>query len=230
MEYRVCRICSNEKELSERFFYKRGSGFRWECRLCALQNRKEHYPEIKEERADYIRQYYRENKETILEQNKNYIAENQEQRTAYLHTYYQNNKNEIIDKNHTRHKIRRKEDPAYRLRKDLSTRIYAELKKVGGSKNGESILKHFLYSIQELKEHLENQFETWMTWENQGKYNAATWKDDDITTWTWQLDHIIPQANLPYTSMEDDNFKKCWALSNLRPLSAKQNVIDGNRR
>lgn len=29
--------------------------------------------------------------------------------------------------------------------------------------------------------------------------------------------------------MEDENFKKCWALSNLRPLSAKQNVLDGNR-
>jgi len=30
--------------------------------------------------------------------------------------------------------------------------------------------------------------------------------------------------------MEDENFKKCWALENLRPLSAKQNIIEGNRR
>ena len=29
--------------------------------------------------------------------------------------------------------------------------------------------------------------------------------------------------------MEDDNFKKCWALENLRPLSAKQNIVDGVR-
>lgn len=29
--------------------------------------------------------------------------------------------------------------------------------------------------------------------------------------------------------MEDDNFKRCWALENLRPYSAKQNIIDGAR-
>lgn len=29
--------------------------------------------------------------------------------------------------------------------------------------------------------------------------------------------------------MEDEEFKKCWALSNLRPYSAKQNIIDGAR-
>ena len=29
--------------------------------------------------------------------------------------------------------------------------------------------------------------------------------------------------------MEDENFKKCWALSNLRPLNSKQNLLEGNR-
>lgn len=56
---------------------------------------------------------------------------------------------------------------------------------------------------------------------------ANTWKDDDITTWTWQIDHIVPQSDLPYTSMEDDNFKKTWTLDNLRPFPAKQNWLDG---
>jgi hypothetical protein len=30
--------------------------------------------------------------------------------------------------------------------------------------------------------------------------------------------------------MDDENFKKCWALENLRPYSAKQNIIDGVTR
>jgi hypothetical protein len=30
--------------------------------------------------------------------------------------------------------------------------------------------------------------------------------------------------------MTDENFQKCWALKNLRPYSAKQNVIDGTGR
>ena len=94
--------------------------------------------------------------------------------------------------------------------------------------------------FNKLKNHLEILFshpdnlapdgQIWMNWDNHGKYVAKTWNDDDPSTWTWNLDHIIPISHLPFHSMEDDNFKKAWALSNLRPLSAKQNVKDGNRR
>jgi len=99
-----------------------------------------------------------------------------------------------------------------------------------GNKGCKSISKYLLYTIGELKNHLETQFESWMTWNNQGKYDPKTWDDNDQTTWTWNIDHIIPQSKLFYTSLEDDNFKKAWALNNLRPLSAKQNILDGNRR
>jgi len=61
-------------------------------------------------------------------------------------------------------------------------------------------------------------------------YNANTWDDSDSSTWTWQIDHIIPQSTFAYSSMEDEAFKKCWSLDNLRPLSAKQNYLDGVRR
>ncbi len=105
--------------------------------------------------------------------------------------------------------------------------INKQLKLSDSSKNGESCLKYLPFNSNDIKIYLENQFESWMTWNNQGKYNPKTWKDEDPTTWTWQLDHIIPQSDLPYTSMEDDNFKKCWAFSNLRPLSSKQNQLDG---
>jgi hypothetical protein len=78
-----------------------------------------------------------------------------------------------------------------------------------------------------LKEHLEKQFELWMNWNNYGKYNAKIWNDNDSTTWTWQIDHIIPHSTFQYVSMQDDSFKKCWAIENLRPLSSKQNLLDG---
>ena len=66
-----------------------------------------------------------------------------------------------------------------------------------------------------------------MTWNNQGVYIPKIWNDQDPATWKWQIDHIIPQSDLPYTSMEDDNFKRCWSFENLRPLNAKQNFQDG---
>lgn len=123
-----------------------------------------------------------------------------------------------------------KTDPAFRIRSYLSRDINANLKKSGGSKNRKSILNYLPYSMPELKQHIESQFEPWMNWSNWGRYNADSWNDNDSSTWTWQIDHIIPHSDLPYDSMEHENFKKCWNLSNLRPLNAKQNIIDGTTK
>ncbi len=84
--------------------------------------------------------------------------------------------------------------------------------------------------MSELKIHLENQFEPWMNWNNYGSYISSKWNDNDQLTWTWQIDHIIPQSILQYSSVNDDTFKKCWSLDNLRPLSSKQNILDGLTR
>lgn len=130
------------------------------------------------------------------------------------------------EKHKARAKRLRQTDPHFRIRKSISFGIWRSLKKNGSSKNS-SCLKHLPYSIEELKLHLESQFETWMKWSNYGPYNRKSWKDDNISTWTWQIDHVIPQSILPYVSMEDENFKKCWALNNIRPYPAKQNIIDG---
>jgi hypothetical protein len=50
------------------------------------------------------------------------------------------------------------------------------------------------------------------------------------TTWTWNIDHIIPHSTFKYISMEDQSFKECWSLTNLRPYSAKQNILDKDNR
>lgn len=81
------------------------------------------------------------------------------------------------------------------------------LKKCNSSKNGESCSKYLLYTIQELKDHLESLFEPWMNWDNQGVYRIKNWNDNDSSTWTWQIDHIIPKEDLPFLNMEEDNFK-----------------------
>ena len=126
-------------------------------------------------------------------------------------------------------KNRRKRDPVYKMRKYISTAIYRMLKSKGAVKDS-SIMNYLPYSIKQLNEYIENKFDFWMTWDNIGRFNNKTWDNNDSSTWVWNLDHIIPQSDLPFVSMEEENFKKCWALINLRPYSAKQNLIDGNRR
>lgn len=141
------------------------------------------------------------------------------------------NSQDPIAKQKRNERLREKrKDPVTKLRISISAVIRTALQKQGVSKNNLSCLKYLSYTIAELKQHLGSLFESWMTWENWGVYNSKTWNDNDPSTWTWQIDHIIPHSTLPYTSMEDENFKKCWALENLRPYSAKQNNIDGGSK
>lgn len=116
----------------------------------------------------------------------------------------------------------------FKLRTILSVSIGRALRRRGGSKRS-SILSALPYSMDELIGHLESQFEPWMNWSNMGRYSKA-WDDNDPSTWTWQIDHIVPASTFKYKSMQDKTFKKCWSLLNLRPLSAKKNLIDGTNR
>ena len=227
MNSKYCCIC--KQALSLESFNKRKlskDGLRSECKLCRKKQRN-----INIERAKSLDKISRDrHKDKRRLRSKIYFSNNRENKKLYDNIYYTNNKNIIINKHSMSNKLRRKNDIIFYLRGRISTMIGCALKKNSSSKSGMSILKYLPYTITQLKQYLESLFEPWMTWENHGSYNRKQWNDNNLTTWTWQLDHIMPQSELPYTSMEDENFKKCWALENLRPYSAKQNILDGTRR
>jgi len=72
------------------------------------------------------------------------------------------------------------------------------------------------YSYKELAVHLERQFNNGMSWDEFMKGNI-------------HIDHIIPVSHFKPTSTDDPNFKHCWALCNLRPLWAKDNLTKAAR-
>lgn len=111
----------------------------------------------------------------------------------------------------------------------FSCAIGFALKKNGGTKNGLSCFEKLPYTQENLKKHIESGFEWWMNWDNYGPYISKTWIDDNPTTWTWNIDHIIPISLLPHDSMDHPNFIKCWSLNNLRPFSSKANLHKSNR-
>jgi hypothetical protein len=148
----------------------------------------------------------------------------------YQKIYRQKKKAERKEKSKIYYKRKVKSDPSFKLRKNISRTVYRALRLRGSSKKGKSCFPYLSWTIQELKDHIENQFEPWMNWENQGHYKPETWDDNDTTTWKWQLDHIIPHSTFQYTTMDCQEFRDCWDLSNLRPLSAKQNLFDGISR
>lgn len=184
----------------------------------------------KEQRKFYDQNRYFENKEFFKDKNHNYYLNNKEIIIDNANQYYIDNKDLVKENHKTYVKYKRTNDVIFNLRSQVSKNINRILKSNGSLKNNNSILDFLPYSLQELKEYLEKQFEPWMTWQNWGKYNKNTWNNENQLTWTWQIDHIVPQSKLPYTSMEDNNFKKCWSLDNLRPYSSKLNLLEGNRR
>jgi hypothetical protein len=126
-------------------------------------------------------------------------------------------------------KARKIKDAVAILRNRVFGMIRAEIKKQSHIYVAD-VERYLPYTIQDLKIHLEKQFDSWMNWTNWGKYIPKYWDDNDSSTWKWQVDHIEPRSTLVYSSVFDDNFKKCWALENLRPYSAKANLLDGVRR
>lgn len=78
------------------------------------------------------------------------------------------------------------------------------------------------YSKQELLEHVQKHMQSWMNWDNNRRAAPGVK--------TWQLDHIIPKVTFQYTSTEDEDFQKCWSLSNFRPIEALVNIIKSDHR
>ena len=104
-------------------------------------------------------------------------------------------------------------DPSYRLRSAISARVRQCLK--AGAKAGRSLESILGYSMAELRDHLERQFRPGMSWDTYG---------------SWHIDHIVPVTAYRFTAPADPDFIACWALSNLQPLWAADNIRKGGVR
>ena len=146
--------------------------------------------------ASRNQEYFQENKQELMIKMKQYKCDNFDQwiktRREWERNKYQN-------------------DPLFRLRKNMGTLMYLSLRKDKGRKSWEELVG---YSTDELKLHLESQFDDKMTWDNYGSY--------------WQIDHIVPIEKFNIISFESEDFKNCWSLRNLRPLFGLENSSKAN--
>ena len=160
-------------------------------------------------------EYYHRNKEVISEKRKKQYNSDpsfREKQSQRAKAHYKKNREKIIQSNVEYRRNRRQTDIEFRLKCIVSNAVWYAVTGQRGSKGGKTF-DELPYSAEQLKEHLETQFDEQMTWENYGSY--------------WHIDHIYPQSRLPFDSLKHPNFQKCWALSNLRPLEAKENQSKG---
>jgi len=99
-------------------------------------------------------------------------------------------------------------DPMNRLTANIRKAVHKALKTKKTTKTNNTF-SSLGYTIDELKIHLESQFEEEMSWDNMGE---------------WHIDHIRPISSFEFDSSDHPDFKACWALDNLQPLWAMENL------
>ena len=204
-----CSRCNDVKAIHE--FHKSSAnldGYRNMCKECRKPESKGRYWSRREEDIAYSKAYRIKNEEKVSAQRKQHYKENRERIRKVQKAYYEANKD--VYRRLTR---KARSTPHGKLRHTVSTRISRLLQKRGHSKTA-SIRKSLPYTIGELIAHLEAKFVKDMTWDNYGE---------------WHIDHIKPDSSFEYECETDRGFQESWALENLQPLWAADNLSKGAR-
>ena len=106
---------------------------------------------------------------------------------------------------------KKKSTPQGRLTLSVRSYLSQNLAQRGAVKRSKTF-EALGYSPDDLVCHIEELFQPGMTWENYGH---------------WHLDHIRPLASFVYESTDCEQFREAWALSNLQPLWAEDNLSKG---
>jgi hypothetical protein len=174
----------------------------------------------------YKKMYYLKNKEILLDKARIYRNNNKEKIAEYKKSYYQKYKKDksIYDKKYRlfntlkikerskKYVNNRRKNIMIKLAHNFSNDILKALKR---NKNGYSWELLVNYTLDDLKKNLETQFTDGMNWQNQGLL--------------WHIDHKIPNSWFKYEKPDDEEFKLCWALENLKPMIGKYNLEKSNK-
>ena len=142
-------------------------------------------------RAEYLKEYKNKNKERISQKKKE---------------YYEANKDKLLKVINEWSKNERATNPLYKLKCNVRTLIGNSIRKGGFKKL--SLTEQILgCTFEQFKEHLESQFEPWMSWDNRGLYNGTP-------DYGWDIDHIVPvsSANNEIELLQLNHY------TNLKPL------------
>ena len=97
----------------------------------------------------------------------------------------------------------------------MSARISLAIRRVlGGKRISDNAWNFVDFTPDDFRKRFESLFTDGMSWDNMSE---------------WHIDHIRPVASFNYDSTEHPDFKKCWALNNLQPLWAVDNMSKGDK-
>ena len=169
------------------------------------QRNKKYYQTHKQKFTQYYKEYCQIHKQEVIQYNKEYRQTHKEYFIQYRKEYWQNNRKYFKEYQ----KQRRKVDPRYKLSSNMSVAIRLSLK---GNKGG----RHWETLIYSTKEQIENHLK---------KTIPTSYTYQDYLSGKLEIDHIEPISKFNVSKPEHIDFQRCWALSNLRLIPAKENRI-----
>lgn len=155
--------------------------------------------------------YYKANRKLLLKQKKTYAIINKVEIAKTKRLYQLNNPTKVRQMHRDRKRNRSKVDELFRLKNNMRNLIGRLFINKGLKKTSKS---HEILgcSYEEFKEYIENQFQSWMNWDNYGRYNGQP-------SYGWDIDHIVPLS----TAKTEEEIIKLNHYTNLQPLCSKIN-------
>lgn len=187
-------------------------------------NKKEYdgqrYIENREKILKHCKQYYLKNREKCIERTSEYQRDNPESRRAAYRRWYENNLEEERKRSRQyrrNHHEEIREYEKYKYKTDLRYNLNCKIRhlmnySLRGNKEGRKWEILVGYTVNDLMKYLKKTISKGYTWQ-------------DYLSGKLHLDHIIPISAFNFTKPEHMDFKRCWALKNLRLLPAKENLI-----
>jgi len=168
------------------------------------------------EDPDLNKRYYESHKEQMKASSKAWYDKNKEKRLERIREYHKENR-DIAYKAYKKwrpgyQKERLRTDPKFNLDQNVLRAVRKALKISKKFKEQIWIAK-LGYKMATLKNHLKARVPDGYTWA-------------DYINGKLELDHVIPRYLFNYESIDDPEFKKCWALKNLRLLPSNKNKLN----
>ena len=161
------------------------------------------------DRKEYWKKWYLRNRKKKLKQNIEWNKDNPERTKEITAKYYLKNKDKIAKNHRLYMKYKCKKDLKFNLNHRISKEIYVSLK---GNKSGKHWEDLVGYTVNDLMKYLKKTIPKGYNW-------------IDYLKGKLHIDHIIPIRAFIFARPEDEEFKQCWNLYNLRLLEAKENIL-----
>jgi hypothetical protein len=176
-----------------------------------------------ENRKEYNGEYYKKNREKIIEQVKNYAMIHSQEKKEYLkkwrfenkdymRKYRFENKEKINADLRKSRKEKRANDINYRVYNNIRSRLHSAMRSKNVMKNNKT-LELLGCDLQFFRSYLEKQMCGGLTWDNYGSI--------------WWFDHRIPTSWFDLSTLDEQ--KKAFNFKNYKPMLKLKNISKQDR-